>query len=132
VFAKVLKLEQVSFEDTFVCYTCEKTFHISEAQAGHCFHRGRQRYKALDFDDKKHIRLQHGGCNMDMHGGNQNIFQLKLTVEQGTEAIKQLIWRRHNEPALTVEELLQIEEGLLRRKEIALLKWQKGQTNSIQ
>lgn len=103
-FAKYLKASQVTFQGYFTCYTCDKTFDIDRAQGGHCFHRGNQAYKALDFDPL-HIRLQHDGCNMDSMGNKQNIFQAKLTRELGAEAVEKMIWRRHNEPALTIPEL---------------------------
>lgn len=105
VFAKWLKASRMTFQGYFVCYTCGKTFDIDRAQAGHCFHRGRQQYKALDFDEK-HIRLQCGGCNCDQfENGKRNIFQAKLTRELGVEEVEKMIWRRHNEPPLTVSEL---------------------------
>ena len=99
LFAKSLK----QGKDYFTCYTCGKVLPIEQAQAGHCFHRGKQRYKALDFDPK-HIRLQCGGCNC-FSTGQTNIFQAKLTRELGIEEVEKMIWRRHNELPLTVEEL---------------------------
>lgn len=101
-FAKWLKKDK----DYFTCYTCGKTLPIEQAQAGHCFHRGRQRYKALDFDPK-HIRLQCGGCNC-FSSGQTNVFQAKLTHELGIKAVDKMIWLRANEPALTIEELKNI------------------------
>lgn len=102
-FAKWLKLTQMTFEGYFTCYTCGKTLPIAEAQAGHCFHRGRQNYRAIDFDPK-HIKLQCGGCNC-FSTGQTNIFQARLTRELGIEEVEKMIWRRANEPALTIEEL---------------------------
>lgn len=102
-FARWLKISQMSFQGYFTCYTCGKTLPIAEAQAGHCFHRGRQNYRAIDFDPK-HIRLQCGGCNC-FSTGQTNIFQAKLTRELGIEEVEKMIWRRANEPALTIEEL---------------------------
>lgn len=101
-FAKWLKKDK----DYFTCYTCHKTLPIEQAQAGHCFHRGKQRYKALDFDPK-HIRLQCGGCNC-FSSGQTNVFQAKLTRELGIEEVENMIWRRADEPALTIEELKEI------------------------
>jgi hypothetical protein len=109
-FSKYLKAKLVTFQGYFTCYTCDKTFTIDLAQAGHCFHRGNQHYKALDFDEK-HIHLQCGGCNMDSQGNKQNVFQAKLTREIGIEAVEKMIWRRNNEPALMIHELqILIEE----------------------
>lgn len=107
VFAKHLKKIQASFQGYFTCYTCGLQFPIERAQAGHCFHRGHQRYKALDFDPR-HIHLQHDGCNMDSMGNKQNIFQAKLTKELGPEEVEKMIWRRQNEPPLTIPELQEI------------------------
>lgn len=98
-FAKWLKKEK----DFFTCYTCDKTLPIEESQAGHCFHRGSQRYRAIDFDPK-HIHLQCGGCNC-FSTGQTNIFQARLTRELGIEEVEKMIWRRNNEPPLTIEEL---------------------------
>lgn len=106
-FAKSLKNAQVSFQGYFTCWTCDETKPIQVAQAGHCFHRGRQNYKALDFDPN-HIRLQCSACNMDMNGNKQNIFQAKLVREIGIERVEEMIWRRVNEPALTIPELQEI------------------------
>lgn len=93
-------------KDYFTCYTCEKIFPIDEAQTGHCFHRGNQMYKLLDFDPQ-HLRLQCGGCNC-FSMTQTNIFQAKLTRELGIEEVEKMIWRRHNEPVLTIEELKEI------------------------
>lgn len=98
-FAKWLKKDKVFFN----CYTCERSFPIEQAQAGHCFHRGKARYKAIDFEPK-HIHLQCSGCNC-FSTGQTNIFQAKLTRELGIEEVEKMIWRRYNEPPLTVEEL---------------------------
>lgn len=98
-FAKWLKKDK----EYFTCYTCHKTLPIEQAQAGHCFHRGNQRYRAIDFDPK-HIKLQCGGCNC-FSTGQTNIFQARLTRELGIEEVEKMIWRRANEPALTIEEL---------------------------
>lgn len=101
-FAKWLKKEK----DFFTCYTCLKTLPIEESQAGHCFHRGSQRYRAIDFDPK-HIHLQCGGCNC-FSTGQTNIFQARLTRELGIEEVEKMIWRRNNEPPLTIEELKEL------------------------
>lgn len=101
-FAKWLKKELV----WFTCYTCGKTLPIEQAQAGHCFHRGNARYKAIDFDPK-HIHLQCGGCNC-FSTVQTNIFQAKLTRELGIEEVEKMIWRRNNEPPLTIEELKEL------------------------
>lgn len=117
-FSAWLKALLVTFQGYFICYTCDKTFTIDLAQAGHCFHRGNQHYKALDFDPK-HIHLQCGGCNMDSMGNKQNVFQAKLTREIGIEAVEHMIWRRHNEPALTIPELQALkQEFTLKLKEL--------------
>lgn len=102
LFAKSLK----AGKDYFTCYTCGKVLPIEQAQAGHCFHRGKQRYKALDFD-REHIRLQCGGCNC-FSTGQTNIFQAKLTRELGIEKVEDMIRRRNQEVALTVYELKEI------------------------
>lgn len=100
VFAKWLKKKA---GDSFECYTCYTVSPIAKAQAGHCFHRGRDFFRAIDFDPD-HIRLQDGNCNLDMRGQRQ-IFQHRLTMELGVEQVADMINQRHKAPALTIPEL---------------------------
>ena len=106
IFASFLKKSQATFNGYFTCYTCEKVLPVEQAQAGHCFHKGNQRYRAIDFDPL-HIRLQCGGCNC-FSTTQTNIFQLKLTKELGIKKVEQMIWRRQHEPELTIDELKEL------------------------
>lgn len=123
VFALMLKYEQKNFQDNFTCYTCEVLKHISEAQAGHCAHRGRECFKSVDFDDEKHIKLQCATCNGPKAHIYGNIFQMKLTEELGTEEFKKLLWRRHHEQPLTRQQLIEMRAVFQDRLDKAKKRW---------
>lgn len=102
-FSLWIRNKYANFQGYVECYTCGRIILVSEAQAGHCFHRGKQHWKPLDFDEK-HIRPQCEGCNK-YSSGQTNIFQSKLVKEHGQEEVDNMIWRRANEKACTPEEL---------------------------
>lgn len=105
-FSKHLRQSQANFQGDVECYTCGRRICWTIAQAGHLFHRGRQAWKALDFDTD-HIRLQDFSCNIN-GSGQGGKFALKLIAELGIEKVKEMEYRRHNEPPLTPDELKEI------------------------
>lgn len=105
-FSLWVRKQAANFEDYVECFTCRRLFPISEMQAGHCFHRGRQQWKALDFDPR-HIRPQCQGDN-GPKGGLTAEFTLRLVEELGIDAVKEFERRRAQEPPLTPEELKEI------------------------
>lgn len=106
VFSKWVRSKDADFQGYASCFTCRKSFQWKELQAGHCFHRGRQQWKALDFDPK-HIRPQCMGDN-GPKGGMTAEFTLRLVEELGIDAVKEFERRRVQEPPLTPEELKEI------------------------
>lgn len=106
VFSLYIRKKAEKEKGVIFCYTCDCVYKLKELQAGHCFHKGNGRYKALDFDEK-HIRPQCGKCNV-YTGGMVNIFQAKLTRELGIKAVENMIFRRKNELPLTLAELKEI------------------------
>lgn len=108
VFSLYIRTKMKKEKGVIECYTCDKPLELKEAQAGHCFHKGRGRYKALDYDPR-HIRPQCGDCNVDTDG-MVNVFQSRLTRELGIEAVDNMILRRHTEAPLEIEELKTLYE----------------------
>lgn len=106
VFSLYIRKKYPGFNDYAACYTCGNLKPRTELQAGHCFHRGRQRYKAIDFDEK-HIRPQCSQCNF-FRGGRNIEFTLKLVEEHGLEAVNEMKRRRDTEPPLTNKQLQEI------------------------
>lgn len=106
VFSRWVREGESDFQGYTRCYTCLKSFQWKELQAGHCFHRGRQSWKALDFDPK-HIRPQCQGCN-GPKGGMTAEFTLRLVLDLGLDVVNDFRRRRYTEPPLTPEELKEI------------------------
>lgn len=105
-FSLYIRTKAQKKKGVILCYTCEKPLQLKEAQAGHCFHKGNGRYKALDYDER-HIRPQCGGCNVDT-GGMVNVFQAKLTRELGIAEVENMILRRHTEQPLEIKALKEL------------------------
>lgn len=105
-FSKHVRSKTADFQGYASCFTCGRTYQWKELQAGHCFHRGRQQWKALDFDPL-HIRPQCMGDN-GPKGGMTAEFTLRLVDELGLEAVKEFERRRVQELPLTPEELKEI------------------------
>jgi len=108
-FTKFLKKERANFQGYAQCYTCGKQFKIKQLQCGHCFHRGRGGWRAIDFNPQ-HIQLQCPACNIN-GGGKIPIFTANLIRDFGWEFYQELE-RGAVKPALSVDELKEIYKSL--------------------
>ena len=81
---------QYAINETVTCYTCGKTMHILDAQAGHGV---AGRGNAVLFDTRI-IRVQCYGCNIG-RGGNYQVFVPKLIRELGQETYEKIERESH-------------------------------------
>lgn len=106
LFSLYVRTKVIDFQGFTYCYTCGIRKHYSELQAGHCFHKGSGRYKALDFDERN-IKQQCIFCNKFKHGMGAE-FVLKLVQEYGIEVVEEMKRRRQNEMPLSNDDLKEI------------------------
>lgn len=103
VFSEYIRRRSAAFNDYVACYTCRKQFLWKQLNAGHFDHRGRERYKAIDFEPK-HIQAQCVNCNKGKNG-EQFLFGKHLEEDYGKEWPEQIRKRRATELPLTIPAL---------------------------
>lgn len=96
-----------SFSGMVQCFTCPKTSHWKEMQAGHYQH------NKLDFDERN-IHVQCPQCNL-YKSGALDAYTMRLIGSQGVEWVQQLRTDAAKHPGYTVEELKTIEADLKAR-----------------
>jgi len=107
-FIKYLKAKKSKGKEYACCYTCGRQFSIKELQGGHFKHRGRTKWKAIDFEFN-HIQLQCSECNF-AKSGEEYEFGKRLEQDFGEEWVREIIYRRNTEEPLTYEQLLEIKD----------------------
>lgn len=81
--SRVVRLKAADWRGNVRCYTCDKTMHWKEADAGHFKH-----LDALDHESDN-IRVQCTTCNRYNHGRGST-YAIKLAKEIGMERVEWL------------------------------------------
>jgi hypothetical protein len=110
IFSKYVRKRLVDANGFGVCFTCGKSKHWSEVDAGHF----QSRMKMSTRWDERNVQFQCKGCNMT-NGGQQYTFGIKLDEVYGEGTAQEILVKSQQILKFSISDLRELIE-LYKRK----------------